>query len=145
MRTCDAAGVTHVYVCGTTPYPSTPYDTRDPLVSGRNTRAIAKTALGAELTVQVEHFDETTAAIAAARSNGCTIYGLEQSPNGQNIYEVTLASPLALVVGNEVGGVSESVLTDCDHVVELPQRGAKESLNVSVATGIALYHIAFNL
>jgi 23S rRNA (guanosine2251-2'-O)-methyltransferase len=139
LRTSDAAGVFKVIACGTTPYPGVPGDARDPVVSGRNSRAIAKTALGAERTVMLEHFDDSLSAIAACRDAGCTIYGLEQTAGSRNIMTFRPDSPAALIVGNEVAGLSSAVLAACDAVLEIPQRGLKESLNVSVATGIALY------
>jgi len=139
LRSCDAAGVSRVLACGTTPYPRLTGDTRDPVVSSRNSRAIAKTALGAEHTIMLEHFDDSLSAIAACRALGCTIYGLEQAAGSHNIMTFRPQSPAALIVGNEVGGLAPDVLAACDVVLEIPQRGLKESLNVSVATGIALY------
>lgn len=139
LRTCDAAGVTRVYACGTTPYPRLNNDGRDPVVSSRNTREIAKTALGAEKTVVVEHYDDTKAAIAAAHAYGCALYGLEQAPSAADVLTFTPRSPAALIVGNEPHGIAAGVLELCDTVLEIPQRGSKESLNVSVAAGIALY------
>ncbi len=139
LRTCDAAGVTRVIACGSTPYMKLPGDARDPVVSRRNTAAIAKTALGAESTVMLEHFDDSLAAIAACRAEGRTIYGLEQTPVSANIMTFAPHLPAALIVGNEVDGIAADVLTACDTVLEIPQRGVKESLNVSVAAGIAVY------
>lgn len=147
LRTADSLGVFQVYACGITPYPQRPDDPRDPVVSGRNTRAIAKTALGAEHSVLVEHFDDTAAAIAAARAADCTLYGLEQTPKSIDIGSLRTTPPtapsgrLALIVGNEVSGLSADVLAACDTVIEIPQRGRKESLNVTVAAGIALYEL----
>jgi 23S rRNA (guanosine2251-2'-O)-methyltransferase len=141
LRTADATGVDAVYCCGTTPYPRLAGDTRDPVVVKANMREISKTALGAETTVQVEHYDDTTAAIAAARAKGCSIYGLEQAPKSLNIMNFQPQLPAALIVGNEPHGITPDVLTVCDEVLEIPQRGTKESLNVSVATGIALYQL----
>src|SRR3982751_1410635 len=78
LRTCDATGVKCVLACGTTPYPRLENDVRDPVVIRRNMREIGKTALGAEQTVNIEHHDETLAAITHLRSKSCTIFGLEQ-------------------------------------------------------------------
>ena len=144
LRTADSLGVFQVYACGITPYPQALQDARDPVVAGRNTRAIAKTALGAESSVSVEHFDDTPAAIAAARAAGCAIFGLEQTPQSVDIATLRgkdLTGPIALVVGNEVSGVGTDVLAACDVVITIPQRGRKESLNVAVAAGIALYQL----
>ena len=145
LRTCDAVGVNKVFTCGTTPYPKLKNDLRDPVISGRNTREIAKTALGAEKTVMVEHYNDTASAIEYCQRQNWILIGLEQSPNAQNI--LTLAPPprpIALVVGNEVEGLSAETIAACNIMAEIPQRGSKESLNVSVATGVALYTLLFN-
>ncbi|HUC87106.1 MAG TPA: RNA methyltransferase [Candidatus Saccharimonadales bacterium] len=144
LRSCDAAGVERVLACGTTPYPELKNDSRDPVVVTRNSREIAKTALGAEKTVMLEHFDDSLSAIAACRARGCTIYGLEQTPKSTNLFTANPRFPAALIVGNEVAGIAADVLAACDAVLEIPQRGSKESLNVSVAAGIAMYALCFN-
>lgn len=145
LRTADATGVVKVVCAGITPYPRVAGDNRDPVVSGRHTREIAKTALGAEASVTVEHVDATTDAIAACRADGCTIYGLEQAPNSLNLldFEPPADAKLALIVGNEPNGITDTVLAECDHILELPQRGAKESLNVAVAAGVAMYKLMY--
>ena len=140
LRTADATGVERVICSGSTPYPRLPSDPRDPVVINRNTREIAKTALGAETTVAVEHFDDTLALIAHLHAHNYTLYGLEQAPESVPLRSLQPYSPAALIVGNEVAGLPPAVLAACDAIVEIPQRGAKESLNVSVAAGIALYH-----
>jgi len=139
LRSADATGVERVICSGSTPYPRLLGDTRDPIVINRNTRAIAKTALGAERSVKVEHFDDTLAAIGHLRAQKYTIYGLEQTPKSTNLGSLSPRFPAALIVGNEVAGLPASVLATCDTVTEIPQRGTKESLNVSVAAGIAMY------
>jgi 23S rRNA (guanosine2251-2'-O)-methyltransferase len=141
LRTADATGVERVICGGSTPYPRLPDDTRDPVVINRNTRTIGKTALGAETTVTVEHFDDTLAAIAVLRASGWTVYGLEQAPESTPLGTLAPRFPAALIVGNEVAGLAPNVLAACDAVVEIPQYGRKESLNVAVATGIALYAV----
>lgn len=147
LRTCDAVGVHQVFACGTTPYPRVGNDSRDPLIANRNTREIAKTALGAEKTVMVEHYNDTAAALSHCRALHCTLIGLEQAPGAQNLMTMNSLSmsksPLALIVGNEVEGLSASVLSACDIIAEIPQRGSKESLNVSVAASVALYTLLF--
>ena len=141
LRTADSAGVKQVYCCGITPYPKALKDDRDPVVSARNTREIAKTALGAERSVKIEYTSGTTEAIAKCRAEGRTIYGLEQTPNSTNLMHETARLPAALVLGNDVSGVSAESLNECDSVLEIPQAGDKESLNVAVAAGIAVYQI----
>lgn len=139
LRSADATGVERVICTGSTPYPRLPNDTRDPVVINRNTRAIVKTALGAETAVQVEHFDDTLAIIASLRARNYAIYGLEQTPKSINLASFRPRFPAAIIVGNEVAGLPANVLAACDAVVEIAQRGTKESLNVSVAAGIAMY------
>ncbi len=144
LRTADAVGSTRVIACGITPYPQldqSKYDSRDPVVIARNHRAIAKTSLGAEASVKVEHISDTLTAIAQCRLEGRTIYGLEQTDGARDLFAIAPLTPAALVIGNEVDGVSASAINACDEVLEIPQAGAKESLNVAVAAGIAMYHI----
>ncbi len=136
LRTADAMGVGRVVCCGTTPYPRVPVDTRDPVVSTRNHRAIAKTALGAEATVATEYFGDTAEAIDQFESDGYCIYGLEQHAGAVNALTTNIHLPAAIVVGNEVSGLSQSVVKRCNVILEIPQVGQKESLNVAVATGI---------
>jgi 23S rRNA (guanosine2251-2'-O)-methyltransferase len=141
LRTCDAVGIKEVFACGITPYPAVPDDDRDPVVKRRNHLAIAKTALGAEVSIKVEHFSDSISAIAHCLAEGRTIYGLEQAPRSANVMTFKPTFPAALIVGSEVDGLAPDVLAACDRVLEIPQRGRKESLNVAVATGIALYQL----
>lgn len=140
LRTADATGVKRIICTGTTPYPRLPGDTRDPVVASRNTREIAKVALGAELSQTIEHAGATIDALTKLQSAGWVLIGLEQAPGATPLFDVKAPGRVALIVGNEVTGLHSDVLAICDRVAEIPQRGAKESLNVSVATGIALYH-----
>lgn len=141
LRTADSAGVERVICCGSTPYPRLQNDTRDPVVINRNMREISKTALGAESSVAVEYISDTAEAIRHVRDANMTIYALEQTENASNLLHETPILPAVLIVGNEVNGVRNSVIELCDKVLEIPQLGSKESLNVSVATGIAVYKL----
>jgi 23S rRNA (guanosine2251-2'-O)-methyltransferase len=141
LRTCDAAGVSRVIACGSTPYPRQPRDARDPVVVNRNAHQIAKTALGAELTVAVEYIPDSLHAATKVRAEGRTLYALEQAPGAVSAMSLRPTLPAALIVGNEVSGIGQSLLELCDAVIEIPQVGVKESLNVAVATGIALYQL----
>ena len=102
---------------------------------------IAKTALGAEKTVPYRHMQINTA-IAEFIRKGHKIYALEQANNSVDIRSFKAQFPSVLIVGNEVSGLSRTVLDSCDTVLEIPQFGNKESLNVAVATGIALFQLA---
>jgi tRNA G18 (ribose-2'-O)-methylase SpoU len=143
LRTADACGVDLVYACGTTPYPVVPGDLRPPHVADSNTRQIAKSALGSQLSVPVLHYPVTTQAIAEARSSGFKIIVVEQAEKSLNLYHFEPEFPLALVLGREVGGVGPQLQSLADAVVELPMAGRKESLNVAVAAGVAMYHLRF--
>lgn len=143
MRTLDAVGGGEVICCGITPYPEIEGDTRSPVVRNSNTRAIVKTALGAERTVRVAHEANASDAIERLREEGFVVYALEQSDKSCDIFaaEFDPARPRALVLGSEVDGLPADLLAACDAVLEIPQYGSKESLNVSVAAGIVLYRL----
>lgn len=126
FRTADAARVAHVFVTGFTPTPEH--------------RKVAKTALGAEDTVPWSYETDAAALLDRLRAEGYTIAALEQTDRPARIEAVALADfPLALVLGNEVDGVQQALLDRCDLAFEIPQYGAKHSLNVSVAFGIAVF------
>jgi 23S rRNA (guanosine2251-2'-O)-methyltransferase len=131
FRTADGFGITKIYLTGYTPDPLDRFK--------REVGKIAKTALGAEKSVPWEHIDDVTECIAKLKQEGVRIVALEQDPNSNAIANYAVQKPFALIVGNEVGGVEGEVLKLVDDIVEIPMLGVKESLNVSVATGIALY------
>lgn len=140
LRSADGFGVSHIYYAGYTPYPLQPNDTRLPHESRRITTQIHKTALGAENLPSSLH-TTTNDALQAAKADGYTIVALEQSDNSLDITKFTPSGDIALLLGNEVAGISDSVLQDVDVILEIPMFGSKESFNVSVATGIALYQL----
>lgn len=132
FRTADGAGFSNLYLCG---------------ISGCPPRKeIAKTSLGAENNVAWQSFVSALDVIPMLKKSGVVVLGLER--NNESIELSTLLSsgkvtkPLCLVVGNEVTGLSAESISHSDYVVHLPMRGVKESLNVSVAFGIAAYAIA---
>lgn len=126
FRTADAARIRHVYITGYTPTPEH--------------RSIPKTALGAEHTVPWSHAPDAVALLDQLRADGVTLAALEQTDSPTLIGAINPAQfPLAFVLGNEVKGVQQSLLDRCDFALEIPQYGAKHSLNVSVAFGIAAY------
>lgn len=140
-RTAEAAGVSQLWLCGITPHPPVDQDSRLPYVAAKAGAAIAKTALGAEKSLPFNFCPTTLDCLRDLKSQGCVIYGLEQSPQAKDLFEFRPSFPLALVVGNEPKGLSPAVLAACDQLLEIPMRGQKDSLNVSVATGIALYQL----
>ncbi|MEM1042795.1 MAG: RNA methyltransferase [Bacteroidota bacterium] len=126
LRTADAARLAHVWVTGYTP---TPEHVR-----------VAKTALGAEHTVPWTHAPNPLALFDRLRADGWTLAALEQTDTPTAIGAVAADQfPLAFVLGNEVKGVRQEILDRCDLALEIPQYGAKHSLNVAVAFGIAAY------
>lgn len=129
FRTADAFAIEAIYLCGYTPTP--PH------------RDIHKTALGATETVTWEHFSTTMDALHAAREKGCAIYTVEQAHNSIPLQELAWNKnqPVALVFGNEVSGVNEEVMAIADSCIEIPQWGAKHSLNISVSAGIVLWEM----
>ena len=132
FRTADAAGVSNIYLTG---YTSRPIDR-----FGRVQKEIAKTALGAEKTVPWEYVRSLRGLLNALKKEGRHIIGVEQDRRSEN-YRAALPPCRAFIFGNEVIGLSKSVRDSCDTLIEIPMRGKKESLNVSVATGIALYSL----
>lgn len=145
LRTADACGVEHVYACGYTPYPMIQADTRPPHVIASNTRSISKTALGAEKTMSLSHAVSTSVAIAEAAADGFKIIIVEQAESSLNLlsFMPSEGDKLAVVLGNEVSGVEQDVLDAADTILEIPMLGAKESLGVAVAAGVALYALRF--
>ena len=130
FRTCDAFRVEAVYLCGITSTP--PHN------------EIHKTALGAEDSVSWRHFDSAADAVKELKERGYTVYAVEQAEGSTNLCRLTAASPAscpsAVVLGNEVKGVEQTVVDLCDNCLEIPQFGTKHSLNVSVAAGIVIWH-----
>lgn len=128
LRTADALALAHVYLCGITP----PGDHI----------AVFKTALGADATVPWSHHPDAQAVVEALHADGVTVAVLELTDAPSSLDALTAARfPLALVVGNEVEGVSEALVAAADLALELPQWGAKHSLNASVAFGVAAYDL----
>ena len=131
LRTADAAGVEKVYLCGITPTPIDRF--------GRRRPDIAKVALGAENFVAWEGCEDVCKTIEGLKKNGFTVVGVEQDSHSEPYYTFTSDSAVAFVVGEETQGLTKEVLSLCDSIVEIPMRGEKESLNVSVALGIVLF------
>ncbi|MDP2649939.1 MAG: RNA methyltransferase [bacterium] len=133
FRTADAAGVGAVYLTGYTPAPVDRF--------GRVQKEIQKTALGAEQNLAWEKKAKPVPLIQKLQKAGYEVIALEQAPGAVSYKNVRRTKPLALVVGNEVRGLSKQILSMCDKIADIPMRGKKESLNVSVATGVALFRL----
>ncbi len=135
LRSADAVSIEHVYLVGVTPLPIDRF--------GRKSGDITKASLGAEDALSWSYSEDIHVLIANLRERGVYIVALEQSEKSISYkeYVVRKEKSVALIVGNEVLGIDSSVLEKVDSILEIPMQGMKESLNVSVAGGIALYHL----
>jgi len=127
FRTADAFGIAGLILCGFTPCP--PH------------REIEKTALGATLSVPWEHAPDAVTAVRRLQEQGFRVLAVEQTLGASALQEVVVeeGERIALVLGNELNGVSDSVIAACDGCVVIPQAGSKHSLNVSVCAGVVLW------
>lgn len=141
LRTSDGLGIESVIFSGYTPYPTLPGDVRLPHISTKLTNAISKTALGAEQTVSFTYEEDIVQAIYKLKSQGYRLVALEQAESSIPLPEYRPHDKTVLLIGEEVYGITADLLGTCDDIVEIPMYGQKESYNVSVASGIALYHL----
>ena len=127
FRTSDALGVSKIFLCG---------------ISGKPPHhKISKTALGAEETVPFEYYRQIGRLIDKLKKDNINIVVLEQDKKAISYNKFKPKFPMALIIGNEVKGVSKKILKKADKIIDLPMYGKKESLNVSVSFGIAGYEI----
>lgn len=137
LRTCDCLGVSEVIFTGYTPF----MDKGLPHEQEKLRKQIHKTALGAENTLNWRRA-EINDAITELRDDGFAIAALEQGEHSLNLADSpALPEKIALILGEEVHGIPRELLNRCDCLLEIPMLGQKESFNVSVATGIALWEI----
>lgn len=150
FRTADAAGVSKIYLCGITPTPNGEKSKIKNQISklqfkNQNFGAaqkIAKVALGAERVMPWECAAQTWRILKKLKREGYVILALEQHPKSKNLFKyIVRHNKVALVLGQEVKGLSPAILKYADEILEIPMYGHKESLNVAVATGIALYSL----
>jgi len=134
FRTADAFGVSKIYCAGVTPTPTDRFL--------RERKDFAKVSLGAEKAVLWEKIPQADICTRKLKSEGFYVLALEQGRDSISCKEVPEKGKVALIVGSETEGVARNLLEIADALLELPMRGAKESLNVSVATGIALACLA---
>ena len=146
FRTAEGFGVKKIILSGYTPYPSHNGDSRLPHIAQKIQSQIHKTALGAESLVPFEHYETLDAWFQDnnATSNPLTVIALEQNAKSHPIQEYQPDKAFALLLGEEVKGIELNYLKHCNHIIEIPMSGKKESFNVSVACGIALYALSFN-
>jgi len=139
FRTADGVGVEKIYLYGITPAPLDRFE--------KIRQNIAKVSLGAEKTVPWEKIGSASRLIDKLKKDGCKILAVEQSRKSVPYYKSNVKSQLskvALIFGNEVSGISKPLLKKADKIIEIPMRGAKESLNVSVAAGIILFRMRYS-
>ena len=128
FRSADGFGAEKIYLSGYTAHPP-----REDL---------HKTALGAEDAVPWEYFKNPLDAAEVIKKQGIPLILIEQTKQSKSMYEIDWEFPLCFIVGNEVSGVSENLSNMANIHVELPMRGVKQSLNVSVAAGVVGYEFA---
>ena len=128
FRSADGFGAEKIYLSGYTAHPP-----REDL---------HKTALGAEDAVPWEYYEDPLDAAAVIKKQGIPLILIEQTKQSKSMYEIDWEFPLCFIVGNEVSGVSEELSAMADIHAELPMRGVKQSLNVSVATGVVGYEFS---
>ena len=129
FRTADAFLLQAVYITGYTAQP--PH------------KEIKKTALGAEDSVAWKHFVSAAEAIADLKEKGYKVYAVEQVVNSQLLQKINFGSieKIAVIFGNEVTGVEQETILQCDGCIEIPQFGMKHSLNIATAAGVVLWEI----
>lgn len=140
FRTADGFGVREIILSGYSPYPAIPGDTRLPHLQEKITNKIHKTALGAEQTMTFRVTAKPP--LNQLKKQGYMIVALEQSPRSIPLHHFQAPDKIALLLGEEVDGISPALLEQCDSVVEIPMQGTKESFNVSVAAALALYQFS---
>ena len=133
FRTADAVGVDKIFLVGVTPRPTDQYK--------RIQKDIAKSALGAENFVLWEYKKTLLPLINNLKKKGYELVALEQDKKAIDYRQYKKPAKLAFILGPEVNGLDKKILDKCDKIVEIPMHGQKESLNVSVACGIALFRI----
>jgi len=131
FRTAEAVGVACIYLCGYTPAPIDRF--------GRERGDIAKSALGAEKMVKWESVADIGELIKDLKKKKFQICAIEQSEKSIDYKKVKYGNKTLIILGNEVKGIEEDILNKCHKIVEIPMKGRKESLNVSVTAGIILF------
>jgi len=133
FRIADCAGVSKIYLVGTTPTPIDRF---------KRVRAdFAKISLGAEKTVPYEYFADFEILLEKLKKEKCIIVALEQNEKSVDYKSYKIKGNTALLLGTEVSGVPKEVLEMCDEIIEIPMLGKKESLNVSVAGAVAIFRL----
>jgi tRNA G18 (ribose-2'-O)-methylase SpoU len=127
FRTSDAGAVEHIHLCGMSAHP--PH------------KKLEKTALGAFEYIPWTYYERTRDCLMTLKEQGIPIVGIEVAPNAVSLHDFRWPQPVAIVLGNEVDGINEKRLRQCDTIVKIPMHGYKNSINVATAFGIVLYDI----
>jgi 23S rRNA (guanosine2251-2'-O)-methyltransferase len=129
FRTSDAFLVQEIHLCGITAIP--PH------------REIQKTALGSTESVDWKHFENISESINTLKDQGFSIYAIEQAENSTSLEKLNIESEekIAIILGNEIKGVNQSIMNEITGCIELPQYGTKHSLNISVCAGIVIHSL----
>ena len=133
FRTADCVGIGEIILTGYTPTPIDKFN--------RPVKEIAKTALGAEKSITWKHEKDIKKVLKKLKEYGFTIIAIEQSENSVDYKKVKVKGNTAIILWNEVEGAPKNLLKICDIVAEIPMKGEKESLNVSVAGAVVMFRI----
>ncbi len=133
FRTADTAGISKIFLTGYTPAPTDKF--------GRARKDIAKVALGAEKNIPWEFNKEILALLKKLKKEGVFVVSVEQANGSVDYKKVKIRYPAVFIYGNEVTGLPRPVLKASDVVAEIPMKGEKESLNVSVSVGVSLFRM----
>lgn len=133
FRTAEACGINKIFITGYSPRPLDRF--------GRDQKSISKAALGAEKIIAWEESKSISPVLKNLKSEGFQVVAIEQSPNSIDYKKLKTKNKNVFILGNEVKGISKQTLEKCDVIAEIPMLGEKESLNVSVSGGIALFRI----
>lgn len=133
FRTADAVGIDKIFLTGCTPRPTDQF--------GRIQKDIAKSALGAETWIDWEYRENIVPLIKNLKKQGYELVALEQNEHSIDYRKYKRSDKVVIILGPEVSGLDDKILRTCDKIIEIPMKGKKESLNVSVACGIALFEI----
>lgn len=143
LRTADGLGA-YVYLTGYTPYPTGPLDKRLPHEAKKIHKQIHKTALGAEELPIWQQHDNIYALLEELKRQGFLVAALEQTPHSDSLPSFKPTDRIALLLGEERSGIKPELLEICEKQLEIPMFGSKESLNVTQAAAMALYHCRFH-
>ncbi len=144
IRNAAAFGVAEIVCCGITPYPKIPGDTRLPHVAKKADSQIEKTSLGSSQHCHFRHYDLLDEAILSL-SPESNVYALEIASEANNLTDFQAELPAALILGSEVDGIDLANIEKLDAVLQIPTTENKQSLNVTSACAISLYHISTTL